>query len=184
MKNSTAFTLLLISVGLFYTFTMPQWAKIGGLQAQADTYKSVLANVSELEAKRDQLLVQYKNIPPAQIAELEKILPDNVDTVTLALNLDSIASHYGISLKKVETTTQPPGSQSGNAVVLASDTSSSPYQTVYVNFEFISTYDNFRKFIGDLEKSLRIVDIQSVSFKVGTNNLYDYTVSVQTYWTK
>ncbi|MBX4189361.1 type 4a pilus biogenesis protein PilO [Candidatus Parcubacteria bacterium] len=181
MKNSTAFILFLISVGLTYTFTMPEWAKIAELQAQASSYRSVLDNVKNLEAKRDQLLVQYKNIPPEQIAQLEKILPNNVDTVSLALDLDAIASHYGISLKSVQTSTS---NQANPDIFNVEGAPSAPYETVDVAIQFTSTYDNFRKFMADVEKSLRIIDVQSVEFKVGANNLYDYKVSIQTYWTK
>ncbi len=185
MKTSTAFILLLISVGLFYTFTMPRWDKIGDLQAQAATYKNVLDNVTVVEAKRDELYAQYKNISPEQLAQIEKVLPNTVDTVTLALNLDAIAAHYGISIKSVQTSTNDPNDIQSSVIIDPAAAPAFPYQTVYVNFEIVSNYDNFRKFLGDIEKSLRIIDIKSIAFQAtGDNKLYNYHISVQTYWTK
>jgi Tfp pilus assembly protein PilO len=185
MKNSTAFILLLISVGLFYTFISPQWQEVQGLKAEAATFSNALDNVHTLVAKRDQLLAQYKNIPVEQIDQLQKILPNNVDTVNLALDLSTVAALYGISIKTVETSSTNPVSQDNSITASAVDgTTVAPYQTVFVTFTFTSTYENFRKLLNDLEKSLRILDVQEVTFKTGINNLYDYRVSIETYWTK
>ncbi len=185
MKNSTAFILLLISVGLFYTFIGPQWQDVQALQIQEASFSTALDNVNTLVAKRDQLLAQYKNIPPEQIDQLSKILPNNVDTVNLALDLSTVAALYGISIKSVETSANSQLSAGNNINASAVDaTAVAPYQTVFVTFTFTSTYDNFRKLLNDLEKSLRILDVQEVAFKTGTNNLYDYRVSIETYWTK
>ena len=185
MKNSTAIVLILIAVGVFYTFTSPQWAKIGALKAQAQNYNDILARVKSLEAKRDSLLAKYNNIPKDRLAQMQKILPDNVDTVNLAVNLDSIASKYGISIKKVETSTIDPTGNNGGIIATDGSTGGGQgYQTVFVKIAFTSNYDNYRKFLSDIERSLRIIDIQDVGFKVGQNNLYDYDVSLKTYWTK
>ncbi|MDB5194687.1 MAG: hypothetical protein JWN50_701, partial [Parcubacteria group bacterium] len=48
MKNSTAVILVLISVGLVYTFIMPEYGKIQSLRAEAAAYNGVIANVSDL----------------------------------------------------------------------------------------------------------------------------------------
>lgn len=179
MKNSTAFILLLLSVGLFYTFISPHYATVQALGSQADQYKSILANVSELSAKRDDLNVKYQNVPQDEVARLEKILPDNVDTVDLAMNLDSIASRYGISIKNVQT--EATGGQSG--AIVQSD-GGQPYNAVTVSFTFVSTYANFRKFLNDIEKSLRIIDIHTLTFQAGESGLYEFHIAVDTYWLK
>jgi hypothetical protein len=186
MRNSTALVLLLISAGILYTFVLPEWSAIGMLQDQASQYSNVLASVQTLESKRDQLLVQYKNIPADQLDEIQKILPSNIDTVNLALDVNTIASRYGVAIKSVSTDAGS-GVSSGNVIgTEAVSASSSPaFQTAFVTFTFTSNYDNFRKILSDLETSLRILDVQEVAFKVGaTGNLYDFSVSVETYWTQ
>jgi Tfp pilus assembly protein PilO len=180
MKNSTAFILILISAGLLYVFILPQYDQIGTLQANQAQYQNILQNVSALEAKRDELLVTYQNIPQQKVDELSKVLPDNVDTVSLAMNLDTIASHYGISIKSVQTAKD----NTNNSSTIVVGATSPTYGSVTFNFSFISTYSNFRKFMLDIEKSLRITDIQSVSFQSTTNGLYEYQVSIKTYWLK
>jgi Tfp pilus assembly protein PilO len=180
MKNSTAFILILISAGMLYVFILPQYDQVNALKANQAQYQNILQNVSALEAKRDELLVKYQNIPQQRIDELFKVLPDNVDTVSLAMNLDTIASHYGISIKSIQTAKD--NTNNSSTIVVGAPTSA--YGAVTFNFSFITTYANFRKFMQDIEKSLRITDIQSVSFQSATNGLYEYQVSIKTYWLK
>lgn len=180
MKNSTALALLLLSVGLFYTFISPHYDKVMALRDQSNKYKEILANVIELGKKRDTLTARYNNLPENEIARLEKVLPGNVDTVNLAMNFDSIAAKYGISIKTIRTSDQ---GDSPTGEVIQTDTGKS-YQPVTVSFSFVATYDNFRSFMQDIEKSLRIVDVESVAFASAPNGLNSYNVSVKTYWLK
>lgn len=180
MKNSTAFILLLISIGIFYTWIMPQYGAIQTLRGEVDQYQKILASVSDLTLKRDQLLSQYRAVSTLNTSRLAEVLPDNAATVDLARNFDDIASHYGISLKNVGVVSdaQNPSNQ-------AIAPSSGHYGTVIVTTGFISTYANFRKFLNDVEHSLRLVDVQSVTFSTNAaGNLYDYTMTMKTYWLK
>jgi Tfp pilus assembly protein PilO len=180
MKNTTSFMLLLLSVGLFYAVFMPRYEKVQGLMSQQGQYREVLGNVSELSEIRDDLEVKYQNTPTEEITRLEKILPANVDTVNLAMNFDSIAARYGISIKSIRTIESKVDTGSG----IVQTTGSKPYEKVTVSFSFISTYANFRKFMADIEKSLRIIDVKSVSFQTTESGIYEFQVSVQTYWIK
>lgn len=180
MKNTTAFILILISIGLFYVFIMPQYNEGLALRDNQTKYQNILENVSALETKRDELLVKYQNIPKQRIDELFKVLPDNVDTVSLAINLDSIASHYGISIKSIQTIKD--NQNNSSTIVVGAPTPT--YGSVTFTFSFITTYSNFRKFMSDIEKSLRITDVQSITFQSTSNGLYEYQVSIKTYWLK
>jgi len=180
MKNSTAFTLLLISAGIFYTWIMPQYGMVQTLRSEASQYQSILSNVSDLTLKRDQLLSQYRAVSSTNTARLAQVLPDNAATVDLARNFDDIASRYGISLKSVDVISD--AQNTSNQVIAPS---SGHYGTVIVTTSFVSTYANFRKFLNDIEHSLRLVDVRSVTFTTNSgNNLYAYTMSLNTYWLK
>ncbi len=180
MKGSTAFILILISAGLLYVFILPQYNKIGALKDSQTQYQNILENVSALEAKRDELLVKYQNIPKQRIDDLSKVLPDNVDTVSLAMNLDSIASKYGISLKSIQTVKE----NVNNSSTIVVGASTKTYDSISFVFSFVSTYPNFRKFMSDIERSLRITDIQAVSFQSTLNGFYEYQITIKTYWLK
>lgn len=180
MKNNTAIVLLLLSIGLFYTFTNSQYKEVKALNIQKNEYKDVLKNVSKIIELRDALLVTYAAIPKAEIERMDKVLPDNVDIVRLALDLDGMASRYGISIKDIKTTLGSSGG--GNAIVLPEN--ETVYNSATVSLSFVSNYENFKRLLIDIEKDLRIMDISSISFQAGESGLNQYQVSAETYWLK
>jgi hypothetical protein len=179
MKSTNAIIFILIAIGLFYTVINPHYSKVQALQTEADKYADVLDNVDSLTQKRDDLLTKYNSISKDQIARIEKAVPDNIDSVRLAVDFDSIASKYGISIKNIKTTTK---TEDNSSVI--QPVSKNGYGSVRVDFSFISTYDNYRKFMKDIESSLRIIDIRTTSFRGSENGLYEYNVSIDTYWLK
>jgi len=118
-------------------------------------------------------------MPKNDVERINKVLPNNVDTVRLATDFDSIASKYGISIKNIQSIESK---NSNSSTIIQSD--GKAYNAVDVNFSFVASYDNFRNFMQDIEKSLRIIDIESVSFDQGDSGLSEYRVSIKTYWLK
>ena len=110
-----------------------------------------------------------------------------MDTVKLAHELDSIGAKYNISIKDVSIDTK----SSSDSAKVALPGSESPYEKAVVSVGFVSNYKNFRDFMKDLEKSLRIMDVKSVKFEVpeqttGTAGagLYEHELLLETYWVK
>ncbi len=180
MKNTTAILLLLLSFALFYTTTLSYYDKAKVLRASSQDYQGVLDNILRIAETRDQLLVDYRGIPKAEIERLGKVLPDHVDTVKMAQELDTISSHYGISLKNIRI--DKAASQDASLPILPEF--EKPYNKVTLSFSFIANYADFRKFLEDLEKSLRIMDIRSLIFQAGESAISEYQISIDTYWLK
>lgn len=180
MRNNTAIVLLLLSVGLFYTFTNVQYRDVKGLNTLAGEYQNVLQNASAIVELRDRLLVTYGDLPRTEIERINKMIPDNIDTVRLAFDLDSMAARYGISIKSVQVAVGT-NEDADNVILQESD---GVYEKATVSIGFVSNYDNFMRLLADIERNLRIMDIKQVSFQTTETGLYDYLVSVETYWLK
>lgn len=149
------------------------------LSASAAGYRDVLNNIEEINESRERLVANYNSISKAEIERLGKVLPANVDTVRLALDLDSIAAKYGISIQDVKI-----DQNQNTATQVSLPGHGLPYEKTPVRVSFVSTYENFKKFLDDLEKSLRIMDIKEVTFLVTDNGLYEHTILLDTYWVK
>ncbi len=133
---------------------------------------------------------------PDNIAKLQKLLPDNVDNIRLILEIEGVASPYGMTLKNVKYDTTPTDTTISNNPTTVAKNSNSDYSTWNLEFSTTGTYSNFLNFIQDLEKNLRIVDISSIDFSsntggaVGPNlnpnslSTYTYTFKVKTYYLK
>ncbi len=182
MSNNTAIVFILLSIGLYYTFTSVQYQEVKDLRVEAAEYKNVLDNAEQILNLRDALQSNYASIPRAEIERLHKALPDNVDTTQLALDLDGITSRYGVSLKNV-LITSPQDYIDPSLIVLPEN--QPPYGKSSVTFAFVSSYENFRNIIVDVEKGLRLLDIREISFTANTDvTLYEFRITADIYWLK
>ncbi len=170
--------LILLALGLFYTFTRPQYRQAKELRATAAEYSEIIDNVEKIAETRDRLLVDYEKIPPVELDRLTKVLPDNVDSVRLALDLETIASAHGISISDVKVETDV---DRGVSLPQLPEYAL-PYGKVAVSFSFVSNYGNFTSFLSDLEKSLRVMDVKRASFRVSETGFYEHGITVETYW--
>lgn len=193
-------------------FTNPLYKDISNLRAEVVSYNEALDNSKALEAERDKLTQKYNSIDPVNLEKLQKLLPDSVDNIKLILEIEKLASPYGMVLKDVKydvlkkneektgsTTTAPSAGPATEAVSVAGNTlpagDNKNYGAWDLEFSVQGNYYNFLNFLRNLESNLRIVDIASVDFssdtggEVGLNavqpsNSYKYQFKIRTYWLK
>ncbi len=186
--NTKAVILILLSIGLFYTFTSDRYEESKQLHALAANYKDILNNVSKIEEIRDSLQATYQSLPPADIDRVKKIMPDHNDVVRLALDLDGVAAKHGIALGSIKTNVD--SSTASGGVIYRSEDKLTPYENtngiVQVSISFVSSYEKLLEFMTDLEKNLRLMDLVSLSFQSNDEkaNLYEYNLTFNTYWLK
>jgi Tfp pilus assembly protein PilO len=185
--------LIVVSVGTFILYINPAYQALGTLRTQKAEYDEALNNSKILQTIRGTLSDKYKSFDPNDLAKVSKLLPDNVDNIKLILEIQRIASTYGMTLQNVKFNTDTPSTtavtQSG--FVTSGAAQSAPkkgFGTFDLQFSTQGGYSNFVSFMSDLEKSLRIVDVKSVSF-TSTNtatgsDTYKYDFKITTYWFK
>jgi Tfp pilus assembly protein PilO len=193
--------LIIAGVGLFAVFTNPILGDISNLKTQIASYNQALDNATTLGAERDKLTEKDNSIDPDNLAKLQKLLPDNVDNIRLILEIEKLASPYGMILEDVKyNATSGQGSASPATVTSpavaapSTDESNQAYGTWNLEFTTKGTYPNFISFIKDLESNLRIVDISSIDFssdttgtvlaKAQATDSYEYDIKIKTYWLK
>ena len=194
-----------LAIGGFFMFTNPLYKEVSTIKTEAASYNEALNNSKTLEAERDKLTQKYNTIDPQNLSKLEKLLPDNVDNIRLILEIEKIASPYGMVLKDVKydtltntkdatnnSTSTASATQTTNQLSAAKNLNKD-YGTWDLKFSTQGNYNNFVNFVKDLESNLRIVDISSVDFSsstgVGinpniTNDAYKYDFTIKTYWLK
>lgn len=176
--------LLMAAIGLFVLYTNPTYQDgatgIKALSEKSASYDDAFKKSSELRAVRDTLLARRSTFATSDIDKLKHVLPDNVDNIRLIIDINNIAARHSLSLTNVAL-----GDVSQNPAVASVATvgqSASPVGSVTVGFSLIANYDDYLAFLQDLEHSLRIVDIEKISFIITTANLNTYTFNVRTYW--
>jgi len=172
--------LISASAGIFYFFSDPTYQEIKRLGVEKKSYEDALENSKRLQVLRDQLLEKYNSFPASELERLERMLPNNVDNVRLVLEVDRIAARYGMSIKNIRTGTGSERSQERTLI----GREDKPYDTFSLEFSIDGPYSNFVSFVSDLEKSLRIVDIENITFSSSDDRVSSYTVRIKTYWLK
>ena len=191
-----------ISITIFFVFTSPLYNDVSARPAEVDSYNEALNNSKALENERDKLTAKLNAINPDNLIKLTKLLPENVDNIRLILEIEKIASPYGMVLKDVKYSTDTPETDetaaAGNAVQGGGGTPPPPkdYGAFDLEFSVSGPYNNFINFTKDLERNLRIVDITSIEFssETGTgtgtqssssaSDAYKYDFKIRTYWLK
>lgn len=189
--------LIAVAVTVFFLFTSPIYGQITQLRAQSASYDGALDNSKALENERDKLTAKYNSINPDSLARLVKLLPENIDNIRLILEIEKIASPYGMGLKDIKysatATNTPKVAQTGALQAgVANQPPNKEYGVWDLEFSTTGTYNNFLNFTRDLENNLRIVDISSVQFssEVGgslgavSSGSYKYDFKIKTYWLK
>lgn len=169
--------LLAIAVGLFFGYIDPAYQKVQALRVEDARFNEALNQSRELQKVRDTLLSRYNTFAQSDVERLRKLLPDNVDNVRLILDIDSIASKYNMRTRNVTVSSASSESSAISAGEGAVD-------SVVLSFSVAAEYEDFIRFLKDLESSLRIVDLVGLSFETAGGNAYTFNVSIKTYWLK
>lgn len=175
--NIISIIMVLASFGLFFVYADPTYSDIKTLSTEKADYKRALDNSKALQAERDKFLDQYNAIDAADRARLNKALPDNIDNVRLIIDIDETAKKYGMRIRNFRA------EAASESQVIGVD--SGLYGTLTLSFTTTASYNTFLAFAKSLEQSLRVIDISAISFASSdTNSLYDYNVTIKTYWLK
>lgn len=177
-KSAFPIVFIIAAVGLFYTYIDPIYNNIQTLLENEARFDEALDKSRELLALRDSLLVKRNAFSANDLDRLNKLLPDHVDNVRLALDLDGIASNYNMRIKNITVR------QSSNRQAGALGSSQKQYESIVLGFSVAATYKDLLSFLKDLERSLRIVDVTQLSFNQPEGDLYEYRISIQMYWLK
>ena len=172
----------------FVLYVSPTYDDVQNNRAAVERFDEALAKTREIQQLKNDLLSRYNLFAGSNLDRLQKMLPDHVDNVRLVLDMDSIASQYGIRIQNVSVQQQLDARAGSSGTVLnGGDTQNRPYQSLILQFEVVATYDEFVLLLRDLESSLRIVDLVSLSVRprastTTTDPIYTFGVSLRTYW--
>ncbi len=201
-KIILSFIFIAASASLVFGYVKPTFDEAENIKDNTIKYDKALNKAKEIQDLKRSLLSRYNLFAGTNLNKLEKLLPDHVDNVRLVLDIDGIASTRGIRISSVKiekdidksTDVQIASAVGFNTAVQAA----MPYQTMVLKFSTITTYTDFKIFLQDLERSLRIVDLVNLTISPGHRKssgdaeakdvdeepVYKFDVAIRTYWLK
>ncbi|MBI2030213.1 type 4a pilus biogenesis protein PilO [Candidatus Kaiserbacteria bacterium] len=189
-RGLLAIVFLGLAGAIFFLYTKPSYDTITEQQTKIAQYDQALDKAAQLQQLKQALLSRYNAFDPNDVDRLQKMLPDHVDNIGLILDLNSLASQHGMSLENVDVTNTGSAATDSTSASATIGSNQQDYESLTLRFTTHSTYPNFETFMRNLEASLRIVDLVSLSITtgggsgVGGATLYQYQVTIKTYWLK
>jgi len=187
-RTIVSLILFVAAGGVFFLYTQPTYDGVKETSAQVAQYDEALSKATELQSIKQSLLSKYNTFNPSDIDRLTKLLPDHVDNVRLILDIDSLATRHGMPIQNVVVSGAT--SAQGDPTAIGSvSASKQKYDSLTIKFSTQGSYQTFTQFMSDLETSLRIVDLVSLTISrtaITTTGdpIYSYDVTLRTYWLK
>jgi tetratricopeptide (TPR) repeat protein len=179
MKAFSSLLFLALSVSLFIWYINPTYKEITKIRSHIEEYDEAIERANQALQKNNDLLAEYNTIRNDE-PKLKKLLPDYVDSIRLIIDINAIAVRYGTAIKNIQIKSDAASSKQGT---IGPDTQ--PYGTLGLSFTVALPYEQYLKFLSDLERSLPLLDVSSIGFKPTDNGAaYDYSINVNTYWLK
>ena len=180
MRILLPISLIVLAGGRFVVYTSPAYSEVKLLREEQSAYDEALNKSKELKAVRDLLLARRSSFSADNLQKLSRTLPDNVDNIRLILDINNIAARHALTLRDVTVGMISDGSRERSALAVGS--SGEPVGSVALTFSLLSSYEQFISFLRDVEGSLRLIDVEKLSFKTGDSDRYDFTLTIRTYW--
>jgi Tfp pilus assembly protein PilO len=177
---------VILAIGLYFTVTATVFKEAGLVKASNEEYKTAIQNAEELIRVRDKVLNDYNGLSIDDRAKLDKIVPKSVDNIRLIIDLNNVAVRHGFALKGITVSagSTDTSANSGFTPEGGSEISTPVLEKVGVSFSLSAPYQQFISFLQDLEASLRILDVTSLSVTSSDNGVYDWKINLNTYWLK
>ncbi len=189
-RSLYATVLIIIAIGLYFTITKGVLTEAKVVYDSNQEYVKAIQNAKDLIVVRDKVIADFNRLSENDKQRLDKVVPQSIDNIRLIIDLKNIASRHGFALKSPQATAgQSTATSPQNAIVGGVDGGvSAPaiaipvLETVTVSFGITAPYQQFISFLQDLEASLRILDITSLSVTSNDSGLYDWKIELKTYW--
>ncbi len=162
-------------------YISPAAVTVKALTLKKVEYQNALRGSTDLTKTRDDKLIGFNTIAQADIDKLNKIIPDSFNAVVFANTINTLASQYGLTVRDFKV--NQPKTEARDIIVVKKKDS---YRTINVSFRINGQYDQFIKFLNNVESDLHLVDVSRLSVRpTGGQKIaessYEYLLEVQTY---
>ena len=169
---------LLAAAGIFFGYVNPVWTgPIAATKASIALDDQALAAAEQYSAQQNDLAAKRSAIEHANLAKLASFLPDSVDNVGLILDLNALAARSGISISNIDILTSP-----AESAKTSLPSGASLIGSVDLSLSAVGTYPSLKSFLAGVERSARLLDVQSLSVKGSETGVYTYEIKLRLYW--
>ncbi len=171
-------------VGPFYL--RPAFREFQRIRTETKLLRDISAELDELTQNRDSLIQSINAVSKDNLRRIEQTLPSGPKAAEFLVLLEALAKKNEVVLRQVSLTDSPKegaaAKQPKPAGVIAFS-APGDIKDYPVDLTVSGTYSAFKDFLRDIERSLRIVDVQSISFSAaGRGDQLEVSIRGKTYY--
>ena len=182
VRNLLGILLILAAIGVAVFWTNPLWISVQELRGEKAELVGAIQRFQELKKVRDDLFQTYNSISPSDLSRLEEFLPKSENIGLLLVNMEKLSQDNKMLLKQINV--ENAENKAGVSASIAGLPGTAGFSKIPVTLSVSGSYDSFRFFLGALEKNLRLIDVDTISFNASEKGTYDFSVSAVAYWYK
>lgn len=183
-KTLGAIVILIFSGVIFFLLVMPQFRASQDLRSLNTRLKGEARVAREKITSTQSVIDQFEALEQSDIARVEAALPKELDLPNLLVLVESLISSSGLIVQDIDV-------RSTARVAPQAATQEPPSEgreEASIDFSMIGTYESFRSFLEDAERSLRIFDAKSLNFSSPSISQgvggFRFSVTMNTYFAK
>ncbi len=172
-------------IGFFYL--RPEWQKFQSLRQENTELQHISEEFDSLTAQRDSLIREINAISKEQRDTISQALPEGAGAADLMVDLETMTKNRELILKRIDLSGTVEGKsgtkQPSPAGIIASAQPKGAILEFPVLLNISGPYESFKGFLQDLEKKLRLIDIQEISFIAPPQGrTFDFNLKLKTYF--
>lgn len=168
--------LLAATVMVFFTWTNPVLKTVKTLKTEQNSLDLSLNNLKEVRSVSDQILSEYNSIPQEDLNKLNKLLPSKMKAIEFVMEVENMVKKHNLLLKNVDI--QKPDKK--ERIVFGE--TKKPFEKIPLSISVVGSYASFVSFLSDMERSLSVIDVESLNFRSGKIDSYQFSIKASTYW--
>lgn len=191
------FILFAAAILLGVLYVRPEWERFGQLQAEITELEEVSREFDELIQNRETLLSLMGAVSKENLGRVERMLPQGPHASDFLVSMESLALANGVVLRRIDlvspqvkegqSSAQPRAgaatSPRPQAKAAAPQAPADAAQSLPFNLQVAGSYEAFKKFLASLERNLRLIDVDDISFSAsGKGDIGDFTMKAKTYY--
>ena len=198
-KTLITILLLIFSGALFFLLVMPQFREVRALADAKTRLQGEVATVQEKIISTKNTIAKFMAIEREDVARIEAALPKEIDLPNLLVLVESLVSSSGLITQDIDVLVSKPVvgvARSQAAVAGARGISprflSKPteedrgHRAATIALSMLGTYESFKGFLQDAERSLRIFDVETISFSSPASGqstgVFRFSMKMKTYY--
>ena len=163
---------------IFFAESKSYFGEIKSLRKQVSSYNETINMANKVRKSIDKTLLEYNSILQENVDKIKKMVPPVDESMKLVVQIDDMMKKKGLTLKAINvkdivSQNNASGSQKNNGKIA---------ESVFLSINAQGSYESFRSFIEELEKSLRLIDVKAVKINPVGQDSYSFSAEAVSYW--